>query len=185
MTGPDEGLLRELADKQAIREAVLRYCRGIDRLDLDLVRSTYHPDGIDHHTGFDGTVDEFVAWVGPALRHLDGTMHVVGNHLAEVVGDVAVAETYGTAVHWGQPADDPRRNFTSGFRYVDHFERRDGVWAVVERFAVREWTHDDAAVRRDREAPGPAGRRDGHDVVQDLLGRLRAGELTRSRQPGA
>lgn len=169
--------LRELADKQAIREVVLRYCRGIDRLDLDLVRSAYHPDGVDHHTGFDGTVDEFVVWVAAALARLDGTMHVVGNHLAEVVGDRAVAETYGTAVHWGEPADDPRRNFTTGFRYVDHLERRDGGWAIAERWAVREWTHSDAAVRVDREAPGPAGARDGTDVVQVLLGRLRAGEL--------
>jgi hypothetical protein len=175
--------LRVLLDKQEIREVVLRYCRGIDRLDLDLVRSAYHADGIDHHTGFDGTVDEFVAWVDTGLRRLDGTMHVVGNHLAEVAGDVAVAETYGTAVHWGHPADDPRSNFTSGFRYVDHLERRDGVWAIVERFAVREWTHDDSAVRREREAPGPSGSRDGTDVVQTLLGRLRSGELG-SRQPG-
>ncbi|MDF1604721.1 nuclear transport factor 2 family protein [Nocardioides sp. YIM 152315] len=172
-----DGPVHELLDKQAIREVVLRYCRGIDRLDLDLVRSAYHPDGIDHHTGFDGTVDEFVAWVGPALRRFDGTMHLVGNHLAEVVGDRAVAETYGTAVHWGPPADDPRRNFTSGFRYVDHLERRAGTWGIVERFAVREWTHDDSAVRREREAPGPSCSRDGDDVVQTLLARLRAGEL--------
>ena len=44
---------------------MLRYCQGIDRLDMELVRSAYHPDGVDHHTGFDGTVDEYVAWVGP------------------------------------------------------------------------------------------------------------------------
>lgn len=174
----DEEQLRQLADQQAIREVVLRYCRGIDRLDLDLVRAAYHPDGVDHHTGFDGTVDEFVSWVDVALRRLDGTMHVVGNHLAEVAGDTAVAETYGTAVHWGRPVDDPRRNFTTGFRYVDHLARRDGRWAIVERFAVREWTHDDTAVRRDREAPGPTGRRDGGDVVDSLLLRLRSGDLS-------
>lgn len=37
----------DLLDKQAIGEVVLRYCRGIDRLDLDLVRSAYHCDGVD------------------------------------------------------------------------------------------------------------------------------------------
>ncbi|MCW3843595.1 nuclear transport factor 2 family protein, partial [Micromonospora yasonensis] len=97
----------ELADRQHIHEVVLRYCRGIDRLDLDLVRSAYHPDGVDHHTGFDGPVDEFLAWVEPLLRRLTGTTHIVGNHLVELHGDRAVAETYGTAVHWGEPADDP------------------------------------------------------------------------------
>ncbi|MER2157629.1 nuclear transport factor 2 family protein, partial [Rhodococcus sp. (in: high G+C Gram-positive bacteria)] len=38
--------LQDLIDKQAIREVVLTYCRGIDRLDFDLVRSAYHPDAI-------------------------------------------------------------------------------------------------------------------------------------------
>ncbi len=59
--------LQDLIDKQAIREVVLTYCRGIDRLDFDLVRSAYHPDAIDHHTGFDGNIDEYIAWVTPKL----------------------------------------------------------------------------------------------------------------------
>lgn len=50
---------------------IARYCRGIDRLDMALVRSAYHPDGVDHHTGFDGGRDEFIDWVEPlsALFH--------------------------------------------------------------------------------------------------------------------
>lgn len=160
--------VRLLADKQEIREVVMRYCRGVDRLDFDLVRSAYHHDGVDHHTGFDGALDEYIAWVEPKLRGFEGTTHIVGNHLAEVRGEVAVSETYGTAVHWGQPASDPRRNFTSGFRYVDHMARRDGYWAIVERFAVREWTHSDVHVRIEPETAGPRGRRDGTDPAFEL-----------------
>ncbi|WP_221890845.1 nuclear transport factor 2 family protein [Microbispora sp. KK1-11] len=37
----------EWSDQQEIHEVVLRYCRGVDRLDMDLVRSAYHPDAID------------------------------------------------------------------------------------------------------------------------------------------
>ncbi|MCW3819090.1 nuclear transport factor 2 family protein [Micromonospora sp. DR5-3] len=162
----------ELADRQRIHEVVLRYCRGIDRLDLDLVRSAYHPDGVDHHTGFDGPVDEFLAWVEPLLRRLTGTMHIVGNHLAELHGDRAVVETYGTAVHWGEPADDPRLNFTSGFRYVDLMTRRAGRWAIAERWAVREWTRSEAGRWAPREAPGPTGFRDRRDPLYALLARL-------------
>ncbi len=55
--------LQALLDKQEIEEVVLRYCRGIDRRDFDLVRACYHPDARDHHGSFDGTVEEFVAWV--------------------------------------------------------------------------------------------------------------------------
>ena len=41
----------------------MRYSRGIDRLDAEAVRSCYHPDGTDEHTGFAGPRDEFVDWV--------------------------------------------------------------------------------------------------------------------------
>ena len=158
--------LEELLDKQAVYEVVLRYCRGIDRLDLETVRDCYHPDGVDHHTGFSGTRDEYVLWVGEGLRRFDGTMHFVGNHLAEVEGDVAFSETYGNAHHWGTPREDPALNFVSGFRYVDRFERRDGTWRIAERHAVREWTRAiPAEVVREKEGAGPEPRRDPSDPV--------------------
>ena len=159
-------------DRREIHECVLRYCRGIDRLDMDLVRSAYHSDGIDHHTGFSGPVEEFVECVSAGLSQFDGTMHLIGNHFVEGAGDVAVSETYGNAVHWGSPADDPRRNFTSGFRYVDHFEKRDGRWAVAERWAVREWTRSDAGRHMPKEGDGPAPRRDREDVIYAVRRRL-------------
>lgn len=165
-----------LTDRTLIHDLVLRYCRGVDRLDLDLVRDVYHSGGIDHHTGFDGPVEEFIRWVGPKLRSFDGTMHLVANHLVEFAGPRAVAETYGTAVHWGTPADDPLLNFTSGFRYIDLLECRDGRWGIVERHAVRDWTRSDARRALPAEATGPRGRRDPGDMVFRQLARLRSGE---------
>ncbi|WP_235681153.1 nuclear transport factor 2 family protein [Tomitella gaofuii] len=178
--------IAELAAKQQIRDAVMRYCRGIDRLDMAAVRSAYHPDGVDHHSGFDGPVDGFIAWVEPLLRTLDGTRHEIANHLAEVRGDRAVAESYGVARHWGAHR---AMNFTTGLRYVDYFERRGGTWAIVERFAVREWNRSEGAPAGDCDdagaeaaAPsriaygaddGPAGSRDTGDPVYRLLQRLR------------
>jgi hypothetical protein len=159
-------------DRRQIHEAVLRYCRGIDRLDMDLVRSAYHPGGIDHHTGFSGPIEQFIEWVSGALRQFDGTMHLIGNHFVEGSDESAVSETYGTAVHWGSPGDDARRNFTSGFRYVDHFEKRDGRWAIVERWAVREWTRSDAGRYMPKEGDGPAPRRDRDDIVYAARARI-------------
>jgi SnoaL-like domain len=153
------------ADRAFILDVVLRYCRGVDRLDMALVRSAYHPGAIDHHTGFSGIVDDYIAWISAGLRRLDGTMHIVGNHLVQLSGDVAVAETYGTAVHWGQPADEPRMNFTSGFRYVDLMTFEEEHWAIRERWAVREWTRSDAGRFITKEATGPAGSRDGDDPL--------------------
>lgn len=151
------------ADRREIHETVLRYCRAVDRLDFDGIRAVYAPDGVDHHTGFSGPADQYVAWLRGLLPRLDGTMHLVGNHLSEVDGDRAVAETYGTAVHWGTPGTDPRLNFTSGFRYVDHFVRTPEGWRIRERFAVREWTRDDSGRMLAPEGDGPRGRRDDQD----------------------
>ncbi len=155
-----------LEARAEIADVVLRYCRGVDRLDLALVRSCYHDGGIDHHTGFDGDADRYVEWLRGLLPRFSGTMHMVGNQLIEVDGDVARSETYGTAHHWGEPIDDPTLNFVTGFRYVDRMERRNGEWRIAERWAVREWTRSiPAETVRPREGEGPTGRRDGTDPV--------------------
>jgi SnoaL-like domain len=153
-------------DKAEIADVVLRYCRGVDRLDLPLIRSCYHDDGIDHHTGFDGDADRYVAWLSGLLPRFAGTMHMVGNQLVEVDGDVARCETYGTAHHWGEPVGDPTLNFVTGFRYVDRMERRGGQWRIAERWAVREWTRSiPAETVRAKEGAGPSPRRDHDDPV--------------------
>ncbi len=159
------------ADLQAIRDVIARYCRGVDRLDFDLVRQAYHPDAIDHHTGFDGTVDEYLSWVGKALESLSGTMHFIGNHYVDFIDDdTAISETYVMATHWGRPGSGARANFTSGARYVDLMTRRDGRWAIAERWAVREWTRPEKFVAPER--PGPRGTRDADDPLFVLLKRF-------------
>jgi len=163
--------VRALLDRQAIADVVLRYCRGIDRLDLELVRDCYHPDATDEHGAFTGTRDEYVDWVAGVLTRFTGTMHVVANQLIEFEsaserggdGDDARSETYGVAYHWGDPPDDQRRNFTTGFRYVDHFARRDGAWRIARRVAVREWTHVVPAEQQLVIPPGRDGRRGRRD----------------------
>ena len=166
--------VQELLDKQAVHEVVLRYCRGIDRMDPELVRDCYHPDATDEHGTFVGSRDEFVDWVMGAVAKFSVTMHVVANHLCEIDpddGDVAYAETYGVGYHQGPPADDKRRNFATGFRYVDRLERRDGAWRIASRIAVREWTHQILPdqqwdIRPDRD--GRRGARDRTDAVYTI-----------------
>ncbi|MEZ5077607.1 MAG: nuclear transport factor 2 family protein [Solirubrobacterales bacterium] len=160
------GSAAELADRRAIADLVLRYCRAVDRLDPEGIRACYHPDGTDRHTGFHGRRDEFVEWVAGALDRFEGTMHLVGNHHSEVEGERARAETYGLAFHWGRPAADPALNFVSAFRYVDRLERREGEWRLLERVAVREWTRRlDPAGWIPPEGDPPRGSRGGDDPV--------------------
>jgi len=170
VTAPD--VRTELLWAEAeIRRVLLRYVRGIDRLDLDLVRGCYHPDATDAHGSFGGTVDEFVVWVERVLRRYDATMHVLGNPLVEFaptpdgVPVAADVETYGMAFH-RTAGGPPEHNLVTGFRFVDRFEARAGDWRIVRRTAVTEWS------RVDREGdwwPIPegmlVGRRDRSDPV--------------------
>lgn len=165
--------IQALIDKDEIHDLVLRYCRAVDRLDYEGIRAVYAEDGVDHHTGFSGPADDYVAWLKDVLPHLDGTMHLVANHLCELNGNEAVAETYGTAVHWGTPSEDGTRNFTSGFRYVDHLVRTSQGWRIRERFAVRDWTRSDAF--RAKEGDGPTGSRGPGDPIFTLRRRILGG----------
>ena len=130
----------ELLQHHRIRQVLLRYCRGIDRLDFDLVRSCYHPEATDQHPTFSGDREAFIAWVRPALAALAGTMHILGNNLIELGHGEAVSESYATAYHWQESDPSAPAGFTSGFRYIDRFEHRDGEWRIARRIAVREWT---------------------------------------------
>jgi hypothetical protein len=94
--------VQRLLDEQEIRAVVLRYCRGIDRLDFELVRDCYHADATDHHGTF--ALARRVRRVGRrGARPLRGTMHVVANQLVEVAGARAHAETYGVAYQGSRP----------------------------------------------------------------------------------
>src|SRR5579864_9251358 len=88
------------ADEDAIKATVLRYCRGIDRMDRELVRSCYHPDATDSHGSFGGGVDDFLTWVWRLLERYTMTMHYIANQLVEPLGEGrARCESYGVAVH--------------------------------------------------------------------------------------
>lgn len=160
--------MEHLLDRLAIRDLIARYCHAIDRRELDSLREIYAPGGIDHHTGFDGDVEEFIEWVGGLLPRLDGTLHVLGNHLAQIRGDRAIAETYATAHHWGTPGDDPAKNFTSLVRYVDDLVRIDGRWRIKERWAVREHAFSEVGRGMERTQPGPAATHDANDPFTRL-----------------
>lgn len=184
MTFVTSSQIQQLTDRAEIWDLMCTYARGIDRLDVDAIRSVYTADGIDHHTGFDGTADDFVAFVAKALPRLGGTQHVLGNHLVEIHGDEAVAETYATSAHWGEPSTDPAVNYTSGVRYIDHLVRQDGRWLIAERWAAREWTISTAGRHVPPAAPGPRGSRDENDPLAGALARVRGTRTPRHGDEG-
>lgn len=136
--------VRELADRMAIRDCLMRYCRGVDRLDRDLLLSAYHPDAIDDHGLFVGHAAEFADWaLDFHRRNQHATQHIVTNHSCELAGDVAHTETYWmfAAMNSGAPPLS-----LAGGRYIDRFERRNGRWAIAARKCVMDWHGEPGAV---------------------------------------
>ena len=176
-----------LADIEEIRDVIFRYCRGIDRMQLDLVRACYHPDGTDNHGEFVGGVDGFVDYLADVLLLWESTSHFVGNIAidvdanvtgdghANVTGDWARVETYCMAHHRrAARADRPAVDFLAAVRYIDDFERRDGYWKIRTRVCVTDWTRTDPVPDRGWVRPDyyAQPRRDATDPVfaPDLRG---------------
>ena len=131
--------MQNILDRAAITDVLHRYCRGIDRLDYDLVNGVYWPEAVDDHGIYKGPGKDFAAFVLPMLgEHYRATMHTLGQSFIEIKGTHANSETYFVAYHVG--ARDGK-NFieTAGGRYVDVFEKRGDAWRIRDRVVVIEW----------------------------------------------
>lgn len=132
-----EADIQRVIDQAAVRDVHLRYCRGIDRQDWDLVRSCYHPNAIDNHGPYNGDPAGFIEFAQEFLEVCDTTTHFTGNQLVEIEGDVAWHEAYCRAYHRLKPTEtDPAIDWMVNFRYFDRMERRDGAWGIVDRVVI-------------------------------------------------
>ena len=96
--------LRELKDREAIREVVHRYCQAVDRCDLELLISCYHPDSYDDHGFFAGNGHDFARFVIPVLQQIDSSVHSITNSRIELSGDRAYCASQWSVVHRLSPA---------------------------------------------------------------------------------
>ena len=136
---PEGDAIDTLLAKQACAELVYTLARGLDRCDRAMLLSVFHPDATDDHGGFKGTATEFVDWVVGLLPTMERTQHMIGNVLIDVAGDRAVGESCFIANHDLKNADGKPVRMIAAGRYLDRFERRDGVWKISHRHAVYDW----------------------------------------------
>ncbi|KHK89833.1 nuclear transport factor 2 family protein [Novosphingobium malaysiense] len=129
--------LQEMKDRKEIMDCLLRYTRGVDRHDRELMLSAYHPDAFDDHGVASYEPPEFVDWaLGWHEAGQTHHQHVITNHTVEIEGDVAHGETYYLFL-----ADNIEGPPTIAFgRYVDRFEKREGHWAIAYRVCVNDLT---------------------------------------------
>ena len=142
--------IRALLDRRAIYEVLVRYCRGVDRGDVELIRSVYHDDAIDDHGMFRGLGIDFAPWIVDFLKDMGQCQHFIGNFTCDLQGDVAHTETYCLSI-----SDDGRGLHTTAYnRYIDRFERRNGAWRIADRLVVLDVTRIEPATEQFGNRPG-------------------------------
>ena len=135
----------ELVARAEITDVIHRYARAIDRMDTELVLSCWHADGTDDHAPlFSGSAEGFVRWIWPLHAEMVVTRHVMSNILIEVDGDRAGAESYWTVTLRMTDQAGALHDILGQGRYVDTFERIDGVWAIRHRQSLHDWDRVDA-----------------------------------------
>jgi len=135
----------QLSALESIRQAALRYCRGVDRLDVELMKSAYWPDATDDHGVFVGNAWEFAELCMKSHLGWRSTNHCILNHAIELDpdGDHARGEIYNVTYLFQRDADVLD---TWHGRYLDAYEKRaldsgGGEWRILERVCVHEGTH--------------------------------------------
>lgn len=134
-----ESAIKELIDRQRIWDCLLRYTRGVDRLDRELMLSAFHEDALIDQGSFKGSRENLADWV--LTYHEKNqllTQHLMTNHFCEIEGDSAHAETY--VAYYGTNLAE-KEAFAVG-RYIDRLERGLNGWAIANRVCTTEGTTD-------------------------------------------
>ena len=179
----DDFSAERLADRAQIQDVIFRWCRAIDRLDYDAIKTVFHPDAVDMHGAYNGGIDGLIDWIRGRHKTIPFSMHSVSNMLIEFGGaDFAVVESYLTYVqHYPANAKASLTALLGGKegtpevavdligcgRYVDRFERRGGEWKISHRTAVFDSTmlFDQSPNAPKTGSDWTVGRRDKEDCV--------------------
>lgn len=133
--------LDKLLSRVAIEEVLVAYARGNDRLDADLLLSCFWPESTHKHGGFNGKSIDFINFAVKKVGELKYAAHHISNISIEVEGDRAFSECYYFAHHRRVKADGSGEEdaFFEG-RYIDLFERRAGVWKIIRRRGLSDYS---------------------------------------------
>lgn len=135
--------ITELRDREAIRDCLYRYCRGIDRADDAALRSAYWPDAHDNHGAYRGSAEGFFEFALGLFKTGPRLIHQITNVLIEFIdASEAVVESYFTALQRGPDNDGEARQVLLCGRYCDLFQKREGAWRIAERTVVYDWIEE-------------------------------------------
>ena len=161
--------METLVAKDAIRDAIYRYCRVLDRMDKQGAYDLWNENSTAlYHGIFEGSGPGFVDWVWEAHAALERHSHQITNVLIEVSGESAVSESYVTVTLW-PPADAEGtvQEIVARGRYLDKWSvqsGRDGRkrWGIdsrehiVDMHSVVTVTPGDVAAESRRDSQDPS-----------------------------
>lgn len=128
-------------EREKIRDCIARLARGEDRRDAAMISASYWPDSRSDYGVFEGSFDEYLAWVVPGSEAIKNTQHILGQTVIELDGDSARAETHVVSYHRVDMGPEERDTCIGG-RYLDRLERRGGEWRIANRLMLYDWSQD-------------------------------------------
>jgi hypothetical protein len=126
-----------LHDTLAIRDLIYRYARGVDRRDVDLVRSCFTADCGYEGALASGRIADMLAALPAAMARYRSTLHFMGEPAVAIDEDRAHATTPTVAYHVFREPDAGVR--TVAVRYDDALLRTPGGWRIASRRVTRLW----------------------------------------------
>ncbi len=129
----------DLLAKQEIYELSCRYMRGLDLTDAQLLEAVFFDDAYCEYGFINGDPKVFIGYAIGALQEHHANQHMIGNVLIDVNGDEAFGEVYFTAYH-KVPTEDGFEDVIIAGRYLDRYEKREGVWKISYRSELVDWS---------------------------------------------
>lgn len=136
MASDRDARIDAMLDREAIRDALSRFSRGMDRFDREAYLSAFHDDAEMAAGPFVGSARDCWDWAVP--MHEEGqllTHHSLLNITIDLDGDTVHTETYYMFV----ARNRDETVVLAGGRYVDRFEKRNGDWRIALRTNIIEW----------------------------------------------
>jgi hypothetical protein len=144
-----------VAARLAIQDLVHRWCRAVDRLDFDAMRSVFHADASDNHNHYSGDIPGLLDWIRDRHQRITFSMHMVGNMVIEFARpDLALVESYVWCIQrypaeakealvaltgGARGAEGQGMDLMACSRYVDRIEQRSGEWRIARRTVITDW----------------------------------------------
>lgn len=133
--------LETLQAKQDLHELVARYCTGVDRRDRALLETLWWPEATMDFGLFAGPAAQFCELITAENPMVEITFHFTSNELFEIEGDRASGRAYVIGMS-ALLNDGVATQHIVGGRYLDNYERRDGVWKFSKRLFVLDWNNN-------------------------------------------